>query len=375
MRGVAPAAVKTVQMYKGVIAFIMLQIAALGIVGYYPQLVNYLPKRLQLTADTAPPPRNPKLSHCVEEYVSEQFREKGDEIRSAIAATQSLDFSMLPDKLGKSVTESFEHAESSINFLAEANQSAVVVADNTAGFRPLHQQVRDIRITTTKLDTEIEELETTLSRLDDDSDQKDKLTAKIEALNAEREAAVADTPENWEQARADFTELQQAERSLRTDFRRSADKGYQPIVQLQTTLAATADLKSLGGEFQVLRDMIDNGDADATIEELAASAKRFGKVEGASEIRSQISKARKALRAKKPDPEKAINALAAAEEEFQSEIAWREQAAGAIGPQIADYENTISSNIGIRQQSQLTKKQALGVAACDAGHRDISLNF
>ena len=205
---------------------------------------------------------------------------------------------MLPDKLGKSVTESFEHAESSINFLAEANQSAVVVADNTAGFRPLHQQVRDIRITTTKLDTEIEELETILSRLDDDSDQKDKLTAKIEALNAEREAAVADTPENWEQARADFTELQQAERSLRTDFRRSADKGYQPIVQLQTTLAATADLKSLGGEFQVLRDMIDNGDADATIEELAASAKRFGKVEGASEIRSQISKARKALRAK-----------------------------------------------------------------------------
>ena len=101
---------------------------------------------------------------------------------------------MLPDKLAKSVTESFEHAENSINFLTEANQSADVVAENTAGFRPLHEQVRDIRITTTKVDTEIEEIETTLSRLDDDSDQKDKLTAKIEALNAEREAAIANTP-------------------------------------------------------------------------------------------------------------------------------------------------------------------------------------
>ena len=34
MRGVAPAAVKTIQMYKGVIAFIFLQLIALGIVGY-----------------------------------------------------------------------------------------------------------------------------------------------------------------------------------------------------------------------------------------------------------------------------------------------------------------------------------------------------
>ena len=375
MRGVAPAAVKTVQMYKGVIAFILLQITALGIVGYYPQLVNYLPKRLQLTAETAPPPRNPKLSHCVEEYVSRQFSENEDDIKSAIAATRTLDFSMLPDKLAKSVTDSFEHAENSIDLLAEANTSAGVVADNSTDFRPLHEQMRDIRITTTKIDTEIEEIETTLDRLDDDSDRRENLTTQIEALNAEREGVLATTPENWEQARGDFTELQQAERSLRTDFRKAADKGYQPIVELQTILAGTSDLKAMGGEFQVLRDMINNGDAETTIDELAASSKRFGDIEGASDIKSHISDARKALRAKNPSVEKAIEALDDAEEEFQSEISWREQATEAIGPQIADYENMISSNIGIRQQSKLTKKQALGVAACDAGHRDISLNF
>ena len=54
LRGVAPAIVKTLDMYKGVIAFIGLQIAALVIVGLFPPLVNYLPKRVSLLSETAP---------------------------------------------------------------------------------------------------------------------------------------------------------------------------------------------------------------------------------------------------------------------------------------------------------------------------------
>ncbi|MGB0263166.1 MAG: TRAP transporter large permease subunit, partial [Henriciella sp.] len=42
LRGVAPAVVKTIQMYRGVVAFITLQLIALVIVGLYPPLVNYL---------------------------------------------------------------------------------------------------------------------------------------------------------------------------------------------------------------------------------------------------------------------------------------------------------------------------------------------
>ena len=61
LRGVAPAVVKTLDIYKGVIAFICLQLIALGVVGYYPQLVNYLPNRMSLLSDSSPPPRNPKL--------------------------------------------------------------------------------------------------------------------------------------------------------------------------------------------------------------------------------------------------------------------------------------------------------------------------
>jgi len=241
MRGVAPAAVKTISMYKGVIAFILLQLTALGIVGYYPQLVNYLPKRLQLTADTAPPPRNPKLSHCVEQFVTEQFAENGDTIKSSIGNARSLDYSMLPKKLGKSVTESFDHAEQSIAMLAEANKSAEIVNQGAADFRPVHAQVRDIRIATSKITAEIEEKNDLLRLLDDNSDPKEKLLHEIEELTAEREVIEATTPATWESARNDYTELQQAERKQKTDFRKAADKGYQPIVKLQSTLAATPD--------------------------------------------------------------------------------------------------------------------------------------
>ena len=125
----------------------------------------------------------------------------------------------------------------------------------------------------------------------------------------------------------------------------------------------------------MLKDMIETAEDEATIDELSASSKRFGAVEGASKIKSAISKARKSLKAKKPSKEKALKALADAEEEYQSELQWRKQAQTTIGTQISSYEESMRSTIGIRQQSKLTKDQALYVAACDAGHRDISLNF
>ncbi|MGB1792231.1 MAG: TRAP transporter large permease, partial [Paracoccaceae bacterium] len=67
LRGVAPAVVRTIEMYRGVIPFILLQLLALGIVGNYPQLVNYLPNRSNLLSESAPPPRNPRLQFCMDQ--------------------------------------------------------------------------------------------------------------------------------------------------------------------------------------------------------------------------------------------------------------------------------------------------------------------
>ena len=61
LKGVAPKFITTLNIWKGVVAFIVLQLIGLAIVGFYPSLVNYLPARTYLTSHVAPPPMNPKL--------------------------------------------------------------------------------------------------------------------------------------------------------------------------------------------------------------------------------------------------------------------------------------------------------------------------
>jgi len=44
LRGVAPAEVTTLQIYRGVVPFIIIQVVTLGVLAYWPQLATWLPK-------------------------------------------------------------------------------------------------------------------------------------------------------------------------------------------------------------------------------------------------------------------------------------------------------------------------------------------
>ena len=46
LRGVAPSSIKTSQIYRGVIPFVVLQLVALGFLAYFPGLATWLPKYL-----------------------------------------------------------------------------------------------------------------------------------------------------------------------------------------------------------------------------------------------------------------------------------------------------------------------------------------
>ncbi|HSF94301.1 MAG TPA: TRAP transporter large permease subunit, partial [Thermohalobaculum sp.] len=127
LRGVAPASVRTVEMYKGVIAFISLQLLALAIVGTYPALVNYLPNRMSLTSETAPPPLNPRLQLCMERYVFAEYDARADELRAEIAKVRGLDLDDLPEKLRKEITDAFDKAERTFALVAEVRQAAAAV--------------------------------------------------------------------------------------------------------------------------------------------------------------------------------------------------------------------------------------------------------
>jgi hypothetical protein len=54
---------------------------------------------------------------------------------------------------------------------------------------------------------------------------------------------------------------------------------------------------------------------------------------------------------------------------------WRDRAQSELYSGLVRYEEMIRGTLGIRQQTKMPEELALYVAACNSGHRDISLHF
>ena len=380
-RGVAPAAVKTINMYKGVIAFIVLQLIALGIVGYYPPLVNYLPNRVSLLSETAPPPRNPKLQYCLEDYTTLEMERSGDALRAAISEARGLDLSSLPRKEAKALSDSFDEADNAIAQLALIGESQSAVGAASADYRPIHRTVRDIEIRIRSNEAKLKELGTALNRIGNSGtaetleQRRRDLEQRIAALEQSNTDLQNSIPAEWEPAYENFSGLQKSETDARNNYRRSADKSYSTITELSATLAATEQLLALGSELPAARLRIEQEEPEDMVEPLKELSSRFGDVDGASKIKSAISKARSALKSRSPDKEKALKSFDKAVEEYEEAIEWRTAAAESLNEPLATYQNALKPTLGIRQQRRLTREQALYVARCNAEHRDISLSF
>ena len=377
LRGVAPAIVKTLDMYRGVIAFICLQLVALAIVGYYPRLVNYLPNRVSLTSETAPPPRNPKLQHCLQNYVVDELDARGDEIAKAVQVAASLDVSYLPDKLKSGFEQSVESAASVRDLLNQASLATEQKEAGVAAYRPLHIAVRDLEKRLRKFDERVGDLESQVSRMrgDDLAAEREAIESKINDLKAERETLAQTAPAEWESVRASFDELTKAERTARSAYQRAADGGYEAIRELLAVLRSSAELEAVGPELESLRAQIVDAQPASMVDPLAEMLERMRDIEGADDVSSGVTNARRALRAKTPDKEKALEEMDKALAGYAEQLEWRERATRELQPDLEAYEVAIRDTIGARTQDSLSKDQALYLASCGSGHRDISLNF
>ena len=167
----------------------------------------------------------------------------------------------------------------------------------------------------------------------------------------------------------------QAENDLRRQYRQTADKAYEPPALLLASLQSFEAFKALGPELEAISAEVENNEPDAMTDPLNALSKKFGDIEGADDIKSDLSKARRALRSKTPSKEKALKEIEDAVAEYRDQLVWREKAESALKPGLATYVEALKPTIGIRQQRRLTREQALYVAGCTSDHRDISLKF
>ena len=195
LRGVAPAIVKTLHIYRGAAVFIFLQLIGLAVAGAFPSLVNYLPNRVYLSSETAPPPMNPKLQHCLEGHVFAYYDENRGELRAAIDRAAGLDLGYLPAAVRDKLAASFDEARASIELAGQVRAADAAVEAYLPEYRPLHVDVRRSQKELRNLEDEIERLARDRSRLTRNELATDADIELVERQLGEAEARKAEVAE------------------------------------------------------------------------------------------------------------------------------------------------------------------------------------
>ena len=379
LRGVAPAIVKTLEIYRGAAVFIVLQLIGLAIAGTFPSLVNYLPNRVYLSSETAPPPMNPKLQHCLEEYVFTQYDENGDTLRVHIDRAAAMDAGFLPDAMRQKYEGSFELARAAIGRAQAVRDADAATQAYLPEYQPLHVEVRRKQSDLRKLRIRLDRLERDRSRLVRDETASDaerrQVAREIAEVEAEMAAIEASIPAAWEGARSRYVELLDAQKKARREYRQSVDEAYQTIADLRVLIADVDALRAFEPTLSSLEGVVANEPPEQAMDVIKAAERELGKVAGSGRVKGRLSKARRVLRGNSPDPEKAAGFLAEARERYVEEVAWRTRATQELMPGLSAYDDAIRHSIGLRVQERLTKEQARLVAQCQSVHRDISLYF
>jgi tripartite ATP-independent transporter DctM subunit len=379
LRGVADATVRTISMYKGVVPFILLQLLGLAIVGFYPPLVNYLPSRVYLTSDTAPPPGNPRLQSCLQENLFPIYDARQDELMAAINDARKMNMSALPDSLKSSLVSSIDAAANTFDLIAKVRGTEQARIDYIPEYRPLHSEARAIRIA---LEAHIRDIKKIQDDIDEqrfvkDADPQDTedLKAEMEILVKEKEELEKQTPQGWKEARKKYQDLEKAAKNAERMYQRNVDTAYEQLPKIREIIESVDMLIPLKDEIAALRDVITGNPPEKAMELIETVEKKVGNVPGASKVKSAVSKARRKLRGDSPDPQGALAELEKAFPEFDQDVAWRQQAKTDMLADLQKYDNAIADTIGVRMQERLTPEQAKDLASCLSIHRDISLSF
>ncbi len=382
LRGVASKVVQTIQIYKGVVPFIILQLVGLTIVGFYPSLVNYLPNRVNLTSDTAPPPINPRLQVCVEEFLFAEYEQTREGLKAAIAAAKTLDISYLPDRQKRSMSEAFQASDQIFTHVEAIKKASKALNAYIPGYRPLHRTTRDLQARARRIGVEIKRLNEKIRPLVRDGGNEStvaEMQAEVAELQTEKDNFESKISPKWQEARKSYLELVKAETTSRRKYRRSVDDTYEPIPNMKKIISDAGKLAALEDHLRKLEGVVTSALTKEAIAkavlEVRAAEKAFGNVAAASSIKSKVSRARRALTKRKPDQQKAIKELKRGVDEFVKEVTWRKRAAKELLPGLIAYDDKIKNSIGLRQQERLTSEQAAEIAVCKSFHQDISLSF
>ena len=376
LKGVAPKIIQTLDIWKGVVPFIALQLIGLGIVGFYPSLVNYLPNRVYLTSNVAPPPMNPKLQYCLQEYKFANFETNGDQIKTSINEFDDIILANLPaDKLSY-FQRHVDNSKYSFELVDEVKSAQSIYDDYAVDYRDLHFKTRKKQKKIIKLNKKIDKYKAEIRNLDDeDVSDKNKILQKIENVKLEIEEIQNTIPQEWKSKNDEFNKINKAKNLAVKKYKKTVDNAYEDLLLIKEFINHGEKFEELSQDMKLLKSKIDNRGYIDAIEFIDNIFEKVGEISGSDEFADKLDYLITLMDEDEVDFEKLQSSANDTYVLFQQEIDWRKNFKKKHMDKITAHDKVISETIGLRLQSKLTKEQAIYVSRCNSIHRDISLNF
>ena len=373
LRGVAPKSIKTLDIWKGASVFILLQLFGLGIVGYFPQLVNYLPLRSYFTSEVSPPPLNPKLQDCLLEYKIENYSINNSLVISKIENIKKINIEYLSDTNLDKFNKLLSNINESKNLLNEIKVAENQLNEFSINYKPLHNDVRSLQRKISKYKKRIEKLEKE-KRLETDESELVHIDEAILDSKGIINDIESSFPSNWTNENNKLKEILENLNKKKLAYNRSVDSSYDDLNNFIELFKNVEMLSTIKPKYDIIRNEIKNKNQD--IENiLKIFEKNFNDFNEVSHVKKPIKNVRKLLKKNSENINEAINLIDESYKILENEINWRLKGKNLLLNDLQDLSILGKKTFGLRKQDRLTKEQALYLASCKSVHEDISLYF
>ena len=376
LKGVAPKVVQTLDIWKGVVPFIILQLIGLAIVGSYPSLVNYLPNRVYLTSNVAPPPMNPKLQYCLQEYKFAKYTNNADEIKNSIDDFDSIILANLPaDKLSY-FQRHVDNSNYTFELVDDVKSAEAIYNDYAVDYRDLHFKTRKKQKKIFKLNKKIDKFKAEIRNLDDDEvSEKNKIEQRIENTKLEIDEIANSISKDWKSRNDEFNKINKAKNLAVKKYRKTADNAYDDLMLIKLFILDAEKFEELNEDIKILKSKIDNRGYLDAIDHIDNMFDKVGEISGSDEFADKLDYLITIMDEDEKDPEQIQKIASDTYAHFDQEVSWRNEFDKKYMDRINNHLTVLSETIGLRLQQKLTKEQAIYVSKCNSVHRDISLNF
>ena len=373
LRGVAPKSIKTTEIWKGASVFIFLQLVGLGIVGYFPQLVNYLPLRSYYSSEVAPPPINPKLQECLFDYTYDKYTLTFAETNNLITKINSYNLSFIPESQSKKISDMISGIGSSKNLIDEVKISESNFNDYSINYKPLHTKVRRLEKDIYKKLNKIEKIKKEI-RLEIDPTEIEKLDSEILDYQNEIEKIKMTIPSNWESENSEFNNILNEYNKTKLKYNKTVDNSFNELIEFIEIFKNLEDLFLIEDSFDKIFNKIEKEDENIS-DQLKEFERKFNKFNQVSNIKKPIKNARKLLKKNYDKKSEALELIMESKLIYEKEIFWRLKAKDILLEDFILLSKLGEETFGLRKQDSLNKEQAVYLARCKASHEDISLYF